>query len=100
MVGSIQAASNLRTQSAKGVRLAAIERREGGATKSASRNNIASIARQTKEAMVDIPSDMVAFGKCPTETPQKPREQTRINALGQKGKTLSLFDLFGRVLRS
>jgi hypothetical protein len=47
MVGSIQAASNLRTQSAKGVRLAAIEQREGGATKSASTNNIASIARQT-----------------------------------------------------
>lgn len=40
MVGSIRASSNLRTQSAKGVRLAAMELRKGCATRSASKPNV------------------------------------------------------------
>ena len=93
MVGSIQAASNQRTQSAKGVRLAAIERRKGGATKSASRNNIASIARHTKGpwstyqrgmVLLETPTQLVLPAMRPTETPQQPREQTCTNVHEQK----------------
>jgi hypothetical protein len=99
MVGSIQAASNLRTQSAKGGKTGSDRAGAScGATKSASNHNIASITPHTKGSMVVIPNGQAA--RSPTEIPQKPREQTRMNARGPKGKALSLFDLFGRVLRS
>jgi len=52
----LSSASNLRTQSARGVRLAAMERRSGCATKSASRSNVGAKARfiNTGEAISHI----------------------------------------------